>query len=102
MSDDGTFLKEAKQHLQAFAERAGVSADSVFTRVTLADGSLYIVKGSRVAAAPGANGWGLIEGIGADEVEALVVHSTRVFKVEFALTPEPQSPVGLHTEAASL
>ncbi len=99
MSDDGTFLPGAKKHLQAFAQSAGVEVDIVLVRVTLADNSLYLFKGSSIARAAGANGWGSIQGVGADGIGALVVHSTRIFKVEFALTPESHPPVGLHTEA---
>src|SRR5947209_3627932 len=100
MNGDALFLSDVVAHLHAFVQAAGVTPEEVHVRLTLADGSIFFIRGLKLSASAALNGWGMIEGIGPNASGAWLVRETLVFKVEFALAVPPRSPIGLLTEAA--
>ena len=66
--------------------------------MTLVDGSALALNGFKLMSVVAA-GWGLIDGLGPDESEAVVRRETAISKIEFALrTPAVRPPIGFETE----
>ena len=94
-----TFLDGINEHLRAFAASAGVSPDAVFVRIALADGTFVFSYGLRLSAPVGPGGWGMIDGVGEDAPEAVVIRESSVFRIQFLLdSPKSRPPIGYMAE----
>jgi hypothetical protein len=101
MSSGVSFLQDVLKHFEEFARAAGINPEDVYVRLTLADGSAFVVRGLKVTTSPPAQNWGMIEGLGKRSGGALVIREAHVVKVEFEPTPKARQPIGLHTEGAN-
>ncbi|HZL37178.1 MAG TPA: hypothetical protein VFC78_17795 [Tepidisphaeraceae bacterium] len=100
MSGSPAFLADVLVHFAQFLQDNGVTANDVVVRLTLVDGSSFFVQGFKVSPPLGAQGLGMINGIGADARSALIIRESHVIKAELQIADESKGPIGFHGEHA--